>query len=167
MDRATLTDNHGREADFRHVVLIMTSNAGTRELAERRIGFAGGHRGDGTREVERLFSPEFRNRLDEIVWFKNLTPDVMGRVVDKFVAELEKQLAARKVTIALGDGARAWLAERGYDPEFGARPLARVIQTEVKDRISDEMLFGKLVAGGRVEVGEAEGALTFEFTPRG
>jgi ATP-dependent Clp protease ATP-binding subunit ClpA len=167
MDRATLTDNHGREADFRHVVLIMTSNAGTRELAERRIGFAGGHRGDGRREVERLFSPEFRNRLDEIVWFRNLTPDVMGRVVDKFVAELEQQLAARKVTITLGDGARAWLAERGYDPEFGARPLARVIQTEVKDRISDEMLFGQLVAGGRVEVGEAEGALTFAFTPRG
>jgi ATP-dependent Clp protease ATP-binding subunit ClpA len=167
MDRATLTDNHGREADFRHVVLIMTSNAGTRELAERRIGFAGGSKGDGKREVERLFSPEFRNRLDEVVWFRNLTPDVMGRVVDKFVTELEKQLAARKVTITLGDGARAWLAERGYDAEFGARPLARVIQTEVKDRISDEMLFGQLVAGGRVEVGEAEGALTFAFTPRG
>jgi ATP-dependent Clp protease ATP-binding subunit ClpA len=145
----------------------MTSNAGTRELAERRIGFAGGSKGDGKREVERLFSPEFRNRLDEVVWFRNLTPDVMGRVVDKFVTELEQQLAARKVTITLGDGARAWLAERGYDAEFGARPLARVIQTEVKDRISDEMLFGQLVAGGRVEVGEAEGALTFAFTPRG
>src|SRR5262245_30279564 len=167
MDRATLTDNHGREADFRHVVLIMTSNAGTRELAERRIGFAGGSKGDGRREVERLFSPEFRNRLDEIVWFKNLTPDVMGRVVEKFVAELEQQLAARKVTIELTEPARTWLAEKGYDPEFGARPLARVIQTEVKDRISDEMLFGQLVNGGRVVVGSAEGGLTFEFAPRG
>jgi ATP-dependent Clp protease ATP-binding subunit ClpA len=167
MDRATLTDNHGREADFRHVVLIMTSNAGTRELAERRIGFAGGSKGDGKREVERLFSPEFRNRLDEIVWFKNLTPDVMGRVVDKFVAELTSQLAARKVTLEVGEGARAWLAERGYDPDFGARPLARVIQTEVKDRISDELLFGRLVAGGRARVDAADGALRFEFTERG
>jgi ATP-dependent Clp protease ATP-binding subunit ClpA len=167
MDRATLTDNHGREADFRHVVLIMTSNAGTRELAERRIGFAGGSKGDGRREVERLFSPEFRNRLDEVVWFKNLTPDVMGRVVEKFVTELEKQLAARKVTIELTEPAREWLAEKGYDPDFGARPLARVIQTEVKDRVSDEMLFGQLVNGGRVTVGAAEDGLTFDFAPRG
>jgi ATP-dependent Clp protease ATP-binding subunit ClpA len=166
MDRATLTDNHGREADFRHVVVIMTSNAGTRELAERRIGFAGGSKGDGKREVERLFSPEFRNRLDEIVWFKNLTPEVMGRVVDKFVAELTAQLAARKVTLEVGEGARAWLAEKGYDPDFGARPLARVIQTELKDRISDELLFGQLVAGGRAHVDAAEGALRFEFAPR-
>ena len=166
MDRATLTDNHGREADFRHVVLIMTSNAGTRELAERRIGFAGGSKGDGRREVERLFSPEFRNRLDEIVWFKNLTPDVMGRVVDKFVAELAAQLAARKVTLELGEAARAWLAEKGYDPDFGARPLARVLQTELKDRISDELLFGQLVAGGRVHVDASDGALTFDLHPR-
>ena len=166
MDRATLTDNHGREADFRHVVLIMTSNAGTRELAERRIGFAGGSKGDGRREVERLFSPEFRNRLDEIVWFKNLTPDVMGRVVDKFVAELAAQLAARKVTLELGEAARAWLAEKGYDPDFGARPLARILQTELKDRISDELLFGQLVAGGRVHVDASEGALTFDLHPR-
>jgi len=166
MDRATLTDNHGREADFRHVVLIMTSNAGTRELAERRIGFVGGSKGDGRKEVERLFSPEFRNRLDEIVWFRALTPDVMGRVVDKFVAELAAQLAARKVTLELAEGARAWLAEKGYDPDFGARPLGRVIQTELKDRISDELLFGKLVGGGRVRVDAAEGALRFALEPR-
>jgi ATP-dependent Clp protease ATP-binding subunit ClpA len=148
------------------VVLIMTSNAGTRELAERRIGFAGGSKGDGRREVERLFSPEFRNRLDEVVWFKNLTPDVMGRVVDKFVAELAAQLTARKVALELTDAARAWLAEKGYDPDFGARPLARVIQTELKDRISDELLFGTLVGGGRVRVDAAEGALRFDFEPR-
>jgi ATP-dependent Clp protease ATP-binding subunit ClpA len=163
MDRATLTDNHGREADFRHVVLVMTSNAGTRELAERRIGFAGGAKGDGRREVERLFSPEFRNRLDEVVWFKNLTPEVMGRVVDKFVAELAVQLAARKVALEVAPGARDWLARKGYDPDFGARPLARVIQTEVKDRISDELLFGRLAGGGTVRVDAAEGALTFGF----
>jgi ATP-dependent Clp protease ATP-binding subunit ClpA len=166
MDRATLTDNHGREADFRHVVLVMTSNAGTRELAERRIGFAGGAKGDGRREVERLFSPEFRNRLDEIVWFKNLTPEVMGRVVDKFVAELGAQLAARKVTLELTPAARDWLAAKGYDPDFGARPLARVLQTEVKDRISDELLFGRLAGGGTVRVDAPEGALSFAFEPR-
>ena len=166
MDRATLTDNHGREADFRHVVLIMTSNAGTRELAERRIGFAGGSKGDGRKEVERLFSPEFRNRLDEVVWFRALTPEVMGRVVDKFVSELTAQLAARKVTLELAEGARAWLAEKGYDRDFGARPLARVIQTELKDRISDELLFGKLTGGGRVRVDAAEGELRFELEPR-
>jgi ATP-dependent Clp protease ATP-binding subunit ClpA len=166
MDRATLTDNHGREADFRHVVLIMTSNAGTRELAERRIGFAGGSKSDGRKEVERLFSPEFRNRLDETVWFKNLTPEVMGRVVDKFVAELAAQLTARKVTLDVTDAARSWLAEKGYDPDFGARPLARVIQTELKDRISDELLFGTLVGGGRVRVDAAEGALRFDFEAR-
>ena len=166
MDRATLTDNHGREADFRHVVLIMTSNAGTRELAERRIGFAGGSKSDGRKEVERLFSPEFRNRLDETVWFRALTPDVMGRVVDKFVAELAAQLAARKVVLELAEGARAWLAEKGYDPDFGARPLGRVIQTELKDRISDELLFGKLQGGGHVRVDAADGALRFELTPR-
>jgi ATP-dependent Clp protease ATP-binding subunit ClpA len=166
MDRATLTDNHGREADFRHVVLIMTSNAGTRELAERRIGFAGGSKSDGRKEVERLFSPEFRNRLDETVWFRALTPEVMGRVVDKFVAELAAQLAGRKVTLEVAEGARAWLAEKGYDPDFGARPLGRVIQTEIKDRISDELLFGKLLGGGRVHVDAAEGELRFEFAPR-
>jgi ATP-dependent Clp protease ATP-binding subunit ClpA len=166
MDRATLTDNHGREADFRHVVLVMTSNAGSRELAAPRIGFAGGAKGDGRKDLERLFSPEFRNRLDEVVWFRPLTPEVMGRVVDKFAAELAAQLAGRKVTLELTEAARAWLAEKGWDPDFGARPLARVIQTEVKDRISDEVLFGALAQGGRVRVDAEEGALTFAFEPR-
>jgi ATP-dependent Clp protease ATP-binding subunit ClpA len=166
MDRATLTDNHGREADFRHVVLVMTSNAGSREMAAARIGFAGGSKGDGRKDLERLFSPEFRNRLDEVVWFRPLTPDVMGRVVDKFAAELTAQLAARKVTLELSEAARAWLAERGWDPDFGARPLARVIQTELKDRISDEVLFGALAQGGRARVDAEGGALTFAFEPR-
>jgi ATP-dependent Clp protease ATP-binding subunit ClpA len=167
MDHATLTDNHGREADFRHVVLIMTSNAGARERAERRIGFVGGRKTEeGDRAVDRLFSPEFRNRLDEIVRFVELSPEVMGRVVDKFVAELETQLSERKVRVELTPAGRAWLAERGYDTEFGARPLARVIQAEVKDRISDEVLFGALQRGGSVRIDGTPGAdqLALEFT---
>jgi ATP-dependent Clp protease ATP-binding subunit ClpA len=152
MDHATLTDNQGREADFRHVTLIMTSNAGAREMAARGIGFGSGSAGDGRKEIERLFSPEFRNRLDEIVRFDSLGPEVMERVVDKFVAEVEEQLRERKVSLALTPAARAWLAKKGYDPQFGARPMARVIQTELKDRLVDDLLFGGLVKGGRVEV---------------
>jgi ATP-dependent Clp protease ATP-binding subunit ClpA len=166
MDHATLTDNHGREADFRHVILIMTSNAGTRERAQRAIGFAGGRKGDGHKEVERLFSPEFRNRLDEIVEFDPLTPEVMGRVVDKFVRELEGQLRERKVTLSLTDAGRQWLAEQGFDPDFGARPLARVIQTQVNDRISQEILFGALAKGGRVTIDRDTRGLLFSFEAR-
>jgi ATP-dependent Clp protease ATP-binding subunit ClpA len=121
MDHATLTDNQGREADFRHVTLIMTSNVGAREMAARGIGFGSGRASDGRKEIERLFSPEFRNRLDEVVTFSELGPDVMGKVVDKFVKEVEGQLAERKVKIELGADARAWLAKKGYDPDFGAR----------------------------------------------
>jgi ATP-dependent Clp protease ATP-binding subunit ClpA len=167
MDHATLTDNQGREADFRHVTLIMTSNAGARERDARGIGFGAGRAGDGRKEIERLFSPEFRNRLDEIVSFVDLGPEVMGKVVDKFVAELQAQLAERRVTLELSGSARAWLAERGYDPRFGARPMARVIQTELKDPIVDDLLFGALAQGGRVRVDAAGGALRFEREPRG
>jgi len=166
MDHATLTDNHGREASFRHVTLIMTSNVGAREMAARSIGFGGETRGTGQKDVERLFSPEFRNRLDEIVKFKALSPEVMLRVVDKFVLEVESQLAEKRVQIALTQAARAWLAEKGYDKLFGARPLARVVQTEVKDKLADELLFGKLAKGGRVTVDAADGQLTFEYEPR-
>ena len=127
MDHATLTDNQGREADFRHVTLIMTSNAGAREMAAQAIGFDAGRAGDVRREIERLFSPEFRNRLDEVVHFDPLAPDVMLRVVDKFVKEVEEQLMERRIRIRLSDAARAWLAEKGYDPNFGARSLGRVI----------------------------------------
>ncbi len=165
MDHATLTDNQGREADFRHVTLIMTANAGARELAGRAIGFVGGSRGDGRKEIERLFSPEFRNRLDEIVSFAALPPEVMGRVVDKFVREVEEQLRERRILLELDAGARAWLAEKGYSPDFGARPLARVIQTELKDRLAEDVLFGPLAKGGRVRVTFAEGALRFEILP--
>jgi len=165
MDHATLTDNQGREADFRHVTLIMTSNAGARELSAQAIGFVGGKRGDGRKEIERLFSPEFRNRLDEIVSFAPLAPEVMGRVVDKFVREVQEQLRERRIVLELAPEARAWLAEKGYDADFGARPLARVIQTELKDRLADDVLFGPLAKGGRVRVSLAEGALRFEILP--
>jgi len=166
MDHATLTDNHGREADFRHVILIMTSNAGTRERAQRAIGFAGGPKSDGHKVVERLFSPEFRNRLDEIVDFDQLTPEVMSRVVDKFVKEVEGQLRGKKVSLTLTDAARLWLAEQGFDPDFGARPLARVIQTTLSDRISHEILFGALARGGRVKIDRSESGLVFSFEQR-
>jgi ATP-dependent Clp protease ATP-binding subunit ClpA len=152
MDHATLTDNQGREADFRHVTLIMTSNAGAREMTTQSIGFAGGRAGDGHEAVEKIFSPEFRNRLDEIVFFEHLQPAVMGRVVDKFVLELEEQLRERKITVELSPAARELLAEKGYDPDFGARPLARVIQREVKDPLTEEVLFGRLAKGGNVRV---------------
>jgi ATP-dependent Clp protease ATP-binding subunit ClpA len=165
MDHATLTDNQGREADFRHVTLIMTSNAGAREMAGRAIGFVGGSRGDGRKEIERLFSPEFRNRLDEIVSFAPLPPEVMHRVVDKFVREVEEQLGERRIQLELAPEARAWLAEKGYSPDFGARPLARVIQTELKDRLAEDVLFGPLAKGGRVRVSFADGALRFEVLP--
>jgi ATP-dependent Clp protease ATP-binding subunit ClpA len=163
MDHATLTDNQGREADFRHVTLIMTSNAGAREMAARGIGFGSGRAGDGRKEIERLFSPEFRNRLDEIVTFESLGPEVMERVVDKFTAEVEEQLSERRVTLALTPAARTWLARKGYDPLFGARPMARVIQSELKDRLVDDVLFGELSKGGRVEVDVGEDRLVFRL----
>src|SRR5690606_18050749 len=167
MDHATLTDNHGREADFRHVTLIMTSNVGARDMQARAIGFGGEKRGDGRKDLERLFSPEFRNRLDEVVTFRALDPSVMVRVVDKFVAELAAQLLEKKVRIELGADARAWLAEQGYDPDFGARPMARVIQRELKDPIAEAMLFGPLARGGtaRVTLGP-DGRPAFAFEGR-
>jgi len=168
MDRAVLTDNQGREADFRHVTLIMTSNAGSRERAARAIGFGDERRSDGRREVERLFRPEFRNRLDEVVEFAPLPLAVIGRVVDKFVAELGAQLREKKVTIELAPAARDWLADRGYDADFGARPMARLIQTELKDRIADEVLFGRLQKGGHIRADVEPGGerLALELEPR-
>jgi ATP-dependent Clp protease ATP-binding subunit ClpA len=175
MDHATLTDNSGRKADFRQVVVIMTSNAGSREISAGSIGFggAGGDTGADIREktardrsraaVERVFSPEFRNRLDAIVTFRPLTPDVMETIVEKFILQLEAQLAERKVAITLEPEARVWLAVKGYDPAYGARPLARVIQTEVRDHLTDQILFGTLERGGTVTIGAADGALTFRF----
>jgi ATP-dependent Clp protease ATP-binding subunit ClpA len=163
MDHGSLTDNNGRKSDFRHVILIMTSNVGARELSKRLPGFggAGGEKfGDTDEAFKRMFSPEFRNRLDAKVDFQPLDPSVMGQIVDKFVGELAAQLAERKVTIDLTSAARVYLAEKGYDPMNGARPLARVIQDEVKRPLTDELLFGKLVGGGNVRVDFADGKVT-------
>ncbi len=164
MDHATLTDNHGREADFRHVILIMTSNAGARDIAKPAIGFSGSKK-SGKDALEKIFSPEFRNRLDEVVTFASLSPEVMGRVVEKFVKQVRQQLAEKKVSLDLTDAARAWLARKGYDPDFGARPLARVIQTELSDPLADELLFGRLAKGGTVTADHPEGSdhLTFHI----
>ncbi|HYN06506.1 MAG TPA: ATP-dependent Clp protease ATP-binding subunit ClpA [Vicinamibacterales bacterium] len=179
MDHATLTDNSGRKADFRNVVLILTSNAGSREMSAKTIGFAEGatdqERDEARRRIaagksmaaiERVFSPEFRNRLDAIVTFKNLTPQVMETIVEKFVLQLEAQLAERHVAITLTPEARAWLAVKGYDAIYGARPLARVVQKEVRDPLTDEILFGKLEQGGTVTIGEEDGRLTFSYEGR-
>jgi ATP-dependent Clp protease ATP-binding subunit ClpA len=170
MDHATLTDNTGRKADFRQVVLIMTSNAGSREMSAGIIGFSGDTVRDtkarGKAALERLFSPEFRNRLDAIVAFKPLSFEVMETIVDKFILELEAQLRERRVAIELSPEARAHLAKKGYDPIFGARPLNRMIQTEVRNPLTDEILFGQLEHGGTVRIGVDEaGVLTFTHTP--
>ena len=176
MDHATLTDNNGRKADFRQVVLIMTSNAGSRELSASSIGFwesnSSARAVDARQKsahqrskqaVEKVFSPEFRNRLDAIVSFGPLSPEVMETIVEKFILQLEAQLAERRVAITLEPEARAWLAQKGYDPVYGARPLARVIQTDVRDPLTDEILFGKLENGGTVTIVLENGELKFRF----
>ncbi len=163
MDHGTLTDNNGKKADFRNVVLIMTSNAGAREMSANPIGFGGGTPGSSKQAVEKLFSPEFRNRLDAIVPFRALSETVMEKVVDKFLTEFSSRLVEKKVTLTLSVAARRSLARRGYDPLFGARPLARLMQTEIGDVIAGEILFGKLSRGGAVRIGFRAGKLTFDY----
>ena len=167
MDHATLTDNNGRQADFRHVVVIMTSNAGSREASAGTIGFSDEQtvsaQGRMKSAIDRIFSPEFRNRLDAIVTFDALTPGVMEMIVEKFILQLEAQLAERHVAITLEPEARDWLATKGYDPMYGARPLTRVVQTEVRNPLTDEILFGRLEHGGLVRIGLADDALTFAY----
>ena len=164
MDYGKLTDHNGKNVDFRNVILIMTTNAGASEMAKPAIGFAREARsGEDTEAINRLFTPEFRNRLDAIIPFSGLTPEIVARVVDKFVMQLEAQLADRNVTIELSEAARKWLAEKGYEPNFGARPLARVIQEHIKKPLAEELLFGKLAKGGLVQVDLVDGALTFSF----
>ncbi|PPR62819.1 MAG: ATP-dependent Clp protease ATP-binding subunit ClpA [Alphaproteobacteria bacterium MarineAlpha4_Bin2] len=168
MDYGKLTDHNGKTVDFRNVILIMTTNAGAADLAKPAIGFARNERsGEDEEAINRLFTPEFRNRLDSVIPFANLSPKVVGRVVDKFIMQLEEQLADRRVTISLSDKARDWLAKKGYDPSFGARPLGRLIQEKIKQPLSEELLFGKLSKGGTVSVDEKEDELTFvyEATP--
>jgi ATP-dependent Clp protease ATP-binding subunit ClpA len=164
MDYGKLTDHNGKSVDFRNIILIMTTNAGASDLAKHVMGFArDGRQGEDEDAIKRMFTPEFRNRLDAIIQFANLTPETVLRVVDKFVMQLEEQLADRLVSIRLSDEARAWLAKKGYDPTYGARPLARVIQDQVKKPLAEELLFGRLAKGGTVEVRLEGEALVFDF----
>ena len=175
MDYAALTDGEGRSAHFQHTVLLMTSNAGSREMTEPSVGFATGGDGDrpipaateGEKAVKRLFRPEFINRLDAIVTFDPLGPEVVEQIVDRLLAELSSRLRARRVTVTLTAAARSSLAERGYDPAAGARPLARLFQSEVEDRLTEDLLAGRMPAGTAVSIGvDAAGALTFTVLPR-
>jgi ATP-dependent Clp protease ATP-binding subunit ClpA len=153
MDHGKLTDHNGKQVDFRNVILIMTTNAGASDLAKAAYGFTRTKReGDDVEAINRLFAPEFRNRLDSIITFNHLTADIIAKVVEKFVLQLEAQLADRDVTIELSDEATKWLVERGYDEQMGARPMARVIQEHIKKPLADEVLFGKLKDGGHVRV---------------
>ena len=153
MDNGTLTDAVGRSVDFRNVILVMTTNAGASDAAKNSIGFGRGKKDDEQEEaLKRLFTPEFRNRLDSVITFGGLTPEIIEQVVEKFVLQLEVQLADRNVTIELSPEARDWLAERGFDSEFGARPLARIISEHVKKPMAEELLFGKLTKGGTVKI---------------
>jgi ATP-dependent Clp protease ATP-binding subunit ClpA len=153
MDHGTLTDNNGRKADFRHVIIVMTTNAGAFEMSRPSIGFTQSDTtSDGMEAIRRLFSPEFRNRLDAVIQFGSLDQDTIERVVDKLLVEAEAQLEQKRVSISVSDQARRWIAKRGYDPKMGARPMARVIQEFIKRPLAEELLFGKLVNGGHVEV---------------
>jgi ATP-dependent Clp protease ATP-binding subunit ClpA len=164
MDHGSLTDAVGKKVDFRNVILIMTTNAGAAEGQRNAIGFGKGRsEGEDEAAIKRIFSPEFRNRLDATVAFRALTPEIIRMVVHKFVAQLEVQLADRHITVSLSDDAADWLAKNGFDELYGARPLARVIQENIKKPLADEILFGKLVRGGHVHVTLKDGKLAFDF----
>lgn len=164
MDHGTLTDNNGRKADFRNVVLVMTTNAGAEETARRSMGFAEqDHSTDGLEALKRYFSPEFRNRLDAVVQFGSLGQETIASVVDKFIFELEQQLLDKKVHLTIDQDARAWIAEKGYDSQMGARPMARVIQNHIKKALASEILFGSLVGGGTVRVHIEGDAIAFDI----
>ena len=167
MDYATLTDNNGKKADFRSVILIMTSNAGTTEMNLGVVGFGDRAKdalSKGRDAINRLFSSEFKNRLDAIITFNSLTPEIMKKVVDKFINELETQLKEKKITITVSGAARNHLAKNGFDPQLGARPLARLIQKEIKDVLSEEVLFGKLMKGGKVNIDLDNNKLVFDYS---
>jgi ATP-dependent Clp protease ATP-binding subunit ClpA len=164
MDHGTLTDNNGRKADFRNVVIVMTTNAGAQEMSRSSIGFTKqDHSSDGMEMIKKMFTPEFRNRLDAIIQFSGLTPEHIAKVVDKFVFELEGQLQDKSVNLIVEPEARVWLAEHGYDPQMGARPMARLIQDEIKKPLAEELLFGKLSAGGVVKVDVSDDKLVFDI----
>jgi ATP-dependent Clp protease ATP-binding subunit ClpA len=153
MDHGTLTDNNGRKADFRHVIIVMTTNAGAFEMSRPSIGFAqADNSSDGMEAIKRLFAPEFRNRLDAIIQFNSLDARTIQRVVDKILVEVEAQLEQKGVQLHIDDTAREWLAKRGYDPKMGARPMARLVQEEIKRPLAEDLLFGSLVNGGHAYV---------------
>jgi ATP-dependent Clp protease ATP-binding subunit ClpA len=166
MDHGTLTDNNGREADFRNVIIIMTTNAGAESMQKSVIGFAAKREaGDEMAEIKRLFSPEFRNRLDATISFKSLDHDVILKVVDKFLMQLEAQLHDKKVEAHFTDELKAWLASEGFDPLMGARPMARLIQDTIRSALADELLFGRLANGGKVTIdldGDGKVKLVFD-----
>jgi ATP-dependent Clp protease ATP-binding subunit ClpA len=165
MDHGTLTDNNGRKADFRNVILVMTTNAGADRVSRPSVGFKHqDHAGDSMEAIKRMFTPEFRNRLDAIVQFRSLDAEQIGHVVDKFIIELEAQLEEKRVTLQVDELARRWLANRGHDPAMGARPMARVIQDNIRRPLADELLFGRLASGGHVAVSVKNDALAFEIT---
>ncbi|WP_281300221.1 MULTISPECIES: ATP-dependent Clp protease ATP-binding subunit ClpA [unclassified Iodidimonas] len=166
MDAGTLTDHNGKKIDFRNVILIMTTNAGASEMAKTAIGFGRDQReGEDEEAIKKLFTPEFRNRLDAVVPFDYLPTEVVSRVVEKFILELEIQLAERNVMISVTEDAKKWMAEKGYDKSFGARPLGRVIQENIKKPLADELLFGRLQKGGEVVIRMIDGKIDFEITP--
>jgi ATP-dependent Clp protease ATP-binding subunit ClpA len=153
MDHGKLTDHNGKQVDFRNVVLIMTTNAGAQEMTRQAIGFERGLKvGEDEEAIKRMFSPEFRNRLDTVIAFDGLSPETIGHVVEKFVKQLADQLSDRQVDIQLAAEARKWIAERGYDKLYGARPLARFIQEHLKKPLAEELLFGRLAKGGTIKV---------------
>jgi ATP-dependent Clp protease ATP-binding subunit ClpA len=164
MDYGKLTDHNGKSVDFRNVILIMTTNAGAADMAKEAIGFERHSReGEDEDAINRTFTPEFRNRLDAIIPFAALSSDIIARVVDKFIIELEGQLADRGVMIELTDAARVWLGRKGYDSKMGARPLARTIQEHVKKPLAEELLFGRLSKGGLVRIDVKDGKVVFEY----
>jgi ATP-dependent Clp protease ATP-binding subunit ClpA len=168
MDHATLTDNNGKKSDFRNVILIMTSNVGARDLVKGNIGFSKegvANIRDNDQAIKNAFSPEFRNRLDGTIAFVQLDMKIMERIVDKFVVELESQLSDKKVCLHLTAEARGWLAKKGHDPVFGARPLGRLISEKIKQALAEEILFGKLERGGHVRIGLKGEEMTFSFQP--
>jgi ATP-dependent Clp protease ATP-binding subunit ClpA len=153
MDHGTLTDNNGRKADFRHVVIVMTTNAGASELTKSSMGFTPSPQaGDEMAEIKRMFTPEFRNRLDATISFNSLDRDIILRVVDKFLMQLEQQLEEKKVEPSFTDALRQFLGKKGFDPQMGARPMARLIQDTIRSALADELLFGRLAHGGKVTV---------------
>ena len=164
MDHGTLTDNNGRKADFRNVIIVMTSNAGADRIGRASIGFTQqDHSSDGMEAIKKTFTPEFRNRLDGIISFRQLGPEIIGRVVDKFIFELEGQLEEKGVSLHVEDEARTWLAVHGYDPAMGARPMARLIQEKIKKPLAEELLFGKLAGGGEIRIRIEDDEFQFEL----